>query len=106
MDAGRDGAVLANAASVVASLRQIEAAAAYARGDEKGAQALINQNVRDLQVAAAAAPAAAAPLRKQMAAYESNRAAFAAPRFSEAGRAAAKSVTEKNMDNSNRAAGF
>ncbi len=104
VEAGRDGAVLANAASVLASARQIEAAAAYARGDDRRAQALIDQNVTDLRAAAASAPAAAAPLQAQVAEYEGNRKAFAAPRASDVGRAAAKAVTEKNLHNNDRVA--
>ena len=102
VEAGRDGAVLANATSVLASTRQIEAAAAYARGDDARAQALIEQNVSDLRAAAAVAPAAAAPLQAQVAEYEGNRRSFAAPRGSDVGRAAAKAVTEKNLYNNDR----
>jgi Ca-activated chloride channel family protein len=106
VDAARDGAVLANAASVLASARQIEAADAYARGDGARAQALIDENMKELAVAATAAPAAAPALEAQQRAYARDRAAFAAPPSSEHGRAAAKAAAEQNMANGTRAAGF
>ena len=103
VDAGRDGAVLANATSVVASLRQIEAAAAYARGDSARAQAIVDQNMRDLAAAATAAPAAAPMLAAQAAEYAGNKRAFAKP-ASDEGRAAAKAAAAKNISNEGRAA--
>ncbi len=104
VDGGRDGAVLANAASVLASAREIEAAAAYARGDDKQAKALIDQNVVELAVAASAAPAAAATaLAAQQRDYERDRRAFAAPPSSDSGRSAAKAAAAKNLGNAGRA---
>ena len=100
---GRDGAVLANATSVLASIRQIEAAEAYARGDGARAQALIDDNVRDLKAAEKAAPAAAAPrMRAQWRDVQADQAAFAAPPSSDKGRAAAKSSAAKNLYNNDR----
>jgi Ca-activated chloride channel family protein len=107
VDAGRDGAVLANAASVLASAREIEAAAAYAQGDTTRARALIDQNVVELAAAASAAPAAAAPaLAAQAHAYEGDRRAFAAPPSSDMGRAAAKAAAAKNAGNASRALAY
>jgi Ca-activated chloride channel family protein len=102
VDQGRDGAVLANAVSVLASARQIEAAAAYERGDSAQAQALIDGNVRELAVAAAAAPAPArAALMQQQAAYGETKRAFAAP-ASPKSHAAAKAGAARDFDNMNR----
>jgi Ca-activated chloride channel family protein len=106
VEAGRDGAVLANATSVIASAREIQAAEAYQRGDKAGAQALIDQNMRDLAAAATAAPAAAPRLMAQRRAYEGDQHAFAAPPASDVGRAAAKSAAEKNLANGSRQVGF
>jgi Ca-activated chloride channel family protein len=106
VEAGRDGAVLANAVSVVASYREIEAAEAYQRGDTARAQALIEGNVQDLNAAATAAPAAAPALAAQARAYEGDRRAFAAPPSSDQGRAAAKAAAAKNLANDARAIGF
>jgi len=100
VDAGRDGAVLANATSVVASARQIEAADAYAHGDGARAQALIDQNVHDLTVAAAAAPTAAPALAAQWREYEGDKRLFAGEASSsDRGRAAAKATAAKNVSN-------
>jgi Ca-activated chloride channel family protein len=108
VEEGRDGAVLANATSVLASIRQIEAADAYERGDTKRAQALIDQNKHDLAVAAAAAPPAAAPrLAAQAAAYEHTAKAFrAAGPSGEAGHAAARAGAAQDFSNMGRAATF
>ncbi len=104
VDGGRDGAVLANAASVLASAREIEAAAAYARGDQRQAQALIDQNGVELQAAASAAPSAAATaLAAQQRAYEGDRRAFAAPPSSDVGRSAAKASAAHNFGNARSA---
>jgi Ca-activated chloride channel family protein len=106
VEAGRDGAVLANATSVIASAREIQAAEAFSRGDKAGAQALVDQNMLDLRAAASAAPAAAPRLMAQHRAYERDRGAFAAPPSSDEGRAAAKGVAEKNIANGSRDIGF
>jgi Ca-activated chloride channel family protein len=103
---GRDGAVLANATSVLASVRQVQAAEAYARGDQRHAQALIEDNVRDLQAAATAAPSAAPALARQMNDYRAEQKAFAASPASDSGRAAAKASRAKNQFNNDRAFGF
>lgn len=106
VSAGRDGAVLARATSALASLRQIEAAQAYAQGDTGRAQALIDRNVQDLAAAATAAPAAVATsLQAQAAEFDQTRQVFAkaAPK-SALGNAAAKRVVERNMSNEGRQA--
>jgi Ca-activated chloride channel family protein len=108
VDEGRDGAVFANAASVIASARQLEAAAAYQRGDGAQAQALLDQNVADLKVAATAAPAAMAPrLAQQARAYEGTKREFAAaPAESDKGRSAAKAAAARDRGNFSRNAAF
>jgi Ca-activated chloride channel family protein len=107
VDEGRDGAVIANATSVLASYRQIQAAEAYSRGETGRAQALIDDNMRDLAAAATAAPAAAPALEAQQRAYEKDRKTFAAaPPASDVGRAAAKAAAAKNLDNTVRNSGF
>jgi Ca-activated chloride channel family protein len=104
---GRDGAVLANATSVLASIQQLEAADAYERGDTARAQQLIEQNRAQLAAVAAAAPAAAPALQAQAAAYEHTAKAFRAARpSSDAGRAAARAGAEKDFSNMGRNAMF
>jgi Ca-activated chloride channel family protein len=106
VDEGRDGSVLANATSVLASARQIEAVEAYERGDVARAQALVDKNVAELAAAATAAPAAAAPaLMAQQRAYTETKRAFAAPR-SDRTSAAAKAGAAKDFSNLGRNAGF
>ncbi len=103
---GRDGAVLARAMSATVSLRQIEAAEAYDKGDVQRAQALIDQNLVDLRSAQLAAPPAAAPaLEAQARSYDEAKRTFAtaAPR-SAAGSIAAKRVLEKDTSNIARSA--
>ncbi len=104
VNASRDGNVLAHATSALASIRQIEAAQAYAQGDTGRAQAIIDRNVADLAAAATAAPAAAATsLQNQAAEFEQTRKTFAAaPPKSAAGNAAAKRAVERNMSNEAR----
>jgi Ca-activated chloride channel family protein len=104
VEAGRDPEVLANAMSVIASRRQLDAADAYRQGDVQRAQALIDQNVVELNAAAAAAPAvAASSLQNQVRTYETAKKAFAAAApQSVAGRAAAKVSAEKEISNLSR----
>ncbi|APR86698.1 hypothetical protein A7982_12047 [Minicystis rosea] len=105
VDEGRDGAVLANATSVLASARQIEAAEAYARGDTARAQALVDRNMHELQAAATAAPAAAPALAAQARAYDESKRVFAekpSPRAA----AHAKSSAEKDFSNLGRNAAY
>jgi Ca-activated chloride channel family protein len=108
VDEGRDGAVLANATSVVASIRQLEAADAYERGDTARAQALIDQNKAELEAAAAAAPPSAAPkLAAQASYYDQTAEAFRAVKpSSAAGRAASRKAAEKDFSNMGRETGF
>ena len=107
VEARRDPAVFARSTSVVASARELEANDAYQAGDSARAQALIEKNVADLDSAARAAPAAAAPLRQQAAAYRAQKKSFAeAPSDSSAGQAAAKHAATRDFDNMNRNVGF
>jgi Ca-activated chloride channel family protein len=105
VEAGRDGAVMAVATSTFASVRQLEAAEAYQRGDVGRAQAIIDGNMADLRSAAAAAPAAsAAPLEEQMREYEKTKKVFAAEKpQSEGGRARAKAAAARDLSNMGRA---
>jgi Ca-activated chloride channel family protein len=108
VDRSKDGTVLARAASVTASERQLEAAEAFARGDKTHADALIQRNIADLSLAGAAAPApVASALAAQSSSYESTRKAFsvAAP-SSPAGKFHAKASAAKNWDNAGKSAGF
>lgn len=100
----RDGAVYASSLSAMASLRQIAAAEAYARGDTAGADQLLQQNKQELAVAAAAAPAGArAALDRQQADVEETRAKFRkAPPSSAEAKAAGKAAAEKSSENLSR----
>jgi Ca-activated chloride channel family protein len=102
--AGRDGAVSASAASVLASVTQLEAAEAYAHGDARRADALLEQSIAALGTAVAAAPApAASALSKQVAEYRERKAGFAAARpTSTEGKAAAKHAFELDDANTSR----
>jgi Ca-activated chloride channel family protein len=105
VDDSRDGTVLANATSVIASERQLEATDAYSRGDTKRAEELINKNMVDLNAAAITAPAAqATALQKQWQAYDVTKKTFhAAPAGGGQGRAAAKSAYQQEAANLARA---
>lgn len=104
VEAGRDPAVFASAMSIVASRRQLEAADAWQKGDGRRAQALIEQNVAELNAVAAAAPSAAATsLFQQARDYETTKKAFAAsPPRSAAGNFAAKAAAAKDVSNLSR----
>ena len=105
VDDARDGTVLANATSVIASERQLEAAEAYQRGDTQRAQQLIDQNMVDLKTAAAAAPApVATTLQKQWTAYDVTKKSFHAAPQSIAGRTAAKAAFQDDSANLARSA--
>jgi len=102
----RNEAVLARATSVEASERQIEAAEAYASGDQARASDLIQRNIKALRTAASAAPApVAAALAQQSASYGATLDTFgrAAP-SSVAGRIAAKSEAAHSQANAAKAA--
>jgi Ca-activated chloride channel family protein len=108
VDRSKDGTVLARAASVTASERELEAAKAFAEGDKVRADALIQENIADLAVAQAAAPApVASALAAQSSSYESTRKTFSsvAP-SSTAGKFHAKAAAAKNWDNSGKPARF
>jgi Ca-activated chloride channel family protein len=101
----RDGTVLASATSVIASERELEAAQAYTKGDVARANQLIDQNVKDLQAAATAAPVAAKPgLEKQWKEYDATKMKFHAAPGSAAGQGAAKGAYENEVKNLARAA--
>ncbi len=104
--ASRDGSIYASALSATASLRQIAAAEAYARGDRDQADDLLKQNEQSLQVAAAAAPEAErAAIGRQLDEVSDARSKF--NRFapgSPAAKAAGKSSAAKNAENLSRKA--
>ena len=102
--ASRDGRVYASAISAMASFRQIAASEAYARGDAKGADKLLQQNLADLEVAAAAAPAEEkASLERQRADVTDSQNKFRsfAPGSAPA-KAASKESAWKNSENLSR----
>lgn len=102
--AARDGSVLAGATSTFSSARQIAAAEAYQQGDIARAEALVDDNLRELEAAASAAPApVATALAKQQAEYAATKAKFrAAPPKSDPGKAAAKASVAKDIANMDR----
>ncbi len=102
VDKSRDSTVLARAASVNASERQLEAAQAWAQGDKGRADSLISQNIAALREAQAFAPAPlASSLAAQSSSYESARKTFdsVAP-SSTAGKLHAKAAAAQNFANS------
>jgi Ca-activated chloride channel family protein len=102
---GKDSAVVASWTSVTSSQRQLEAAQAYARGDQGTANNLIQENLDQLTKMSASAPAAVADsLRRQISAYKSQQSAFAAPPTSDDGKRAAKAAAAKETSNLGRSA--
>ncbi len=102
---GKDGSVIASATSVISSQRELEAAEAYAHGDQARAQSLIQQNMSALAAAATAAPAKMrASLSRQAISYDSQMKSFAAAPSSDEGKRAAKSAAAKESSNLDRAA--
>ncbi len=104
--ASQNGAVFANATSVFASKRQLDAAEAYAKGDNVRAQTIIDNNVRDLALAASAAPAPeAAAMQRQISSYAATKEEFnRVGAGSDRGKAAAKSAVSKDLGNLKRGA--
>jgi Ca-activated chloride channel homolog len=104
VSAAKNDEVLARAASVKASEREIEAAHAYAAGDTTRAAGLIQQNVQDLGRAARSAPAPLAMhLSAQSSEYTKQLGAFGSAKpSSAAGRFAAKSAAAKSSENFSR----
>lgn len=100
----RNSRVWANAISATASLRQLAAAEAFARGDKGKADALIAQNEAELSAAAADAPAeAAAPLRRQLEDANDAKQKFrAAAPGTDTGKAAAKAAAHTHVKNLSR----
>ncbi len=104
--ASRDPKVMAGATSALASLRQLAATQAYAEGETDKAEALMDQSLSELAIAAAAAPKKEqASLRKQHSAVEKSKAAFGAarPRSPEA-KSAGKASAEAHSKNIGRKA--
>jgi Ca-activated chloride channel family protein len=104
VDDARDGRVLASAASVLASQRQLEAADAYAKGDVERARRLTADNLAALESVAAVAPVASAEVAAQMDAYREAEQAYASPAGAPAARAAAKRIVERDSANLDRQA--
>jgi Ca-activated chloride channel family protein len=103
-----DAKVWASCTSALASVRQLDAAAAYARGDVDKARQIIGDNMADLETAAGAAPSEDAQrLRAQKKKYAGVQDHFnrVAPSSAE-GRAAAKASTEQDNANTSRATRF
>lgn len=107
-ETSRDPAIGASVESAVASVRQMEAAEAYAKGNTARAQQIIAENVASLAAAATAAPAAEAEaLRKQEAAYKETADGFrAAPPASPEGKVKAKASMAQDSGNLGRKAAF
>jgi Ca-activated chloride channel family protein len=106
VEQSRDAQVYARCLSALASLRNLEAAQAYASGDQDRAQAILDQNLSELRTAASAAPEAEAKqLQAQVDSYADTQRRFrAAPPKSAKGKAAAKAAAES--DNANLAREF
>lgn len=104
VEQGRDHRVYARCASALASLRSLEAAQAYAEGDQARADAILSKNLTQLRTAASAAPEAEAKqLRSQIRSYEQRQEEFAAAApASEAGRTAAKQSAAEDSANLSR----
>jgi Ca-activated chloride channel family protein len=102
---GKDATVVASAVSVQSSQRELEAAEAYARGDQARANTLIQENLSALASAAAAAPAKVAEkLAHQSRAYDSQWKSFQAAPSSDDGKRAAKSAAMQENGNLDRTA--
>jgi Ca-activated chloride channel homolog len=100
----RDGRVLANATSVQASQLQLEAAAAYQKGDVRTAQTLMEKSEKDLDRAAAVAPPSmSASIFKQSAEYKARRPMMAQPGTAQ-GNVAAKTAVAVDNNNLGRSA--
>ena len=104
--AARDPRVYGSCLSALASVRQMEAAEAYARGDTDRAQEIIDSNLSELQAAAEEAPDdVASSLEEQARSYSDTKGKFAAaPPRSDEGRAAAKRATAQDSANLGRSA--
>lgn len=104
--ASRDGRVYASALSALASLKQIAAAEAYARGDSAAANRMLQENLTELETAVAAAPEQdKAAFRRQKAEVADAQNKFqAAPPGSPAAKAAGKASAWKSSENLSRAA--
>jgi len=106
VEKGRDPSVLASAASVTASRRQMEAADAYNRGDVRTAETLADESMNELRAAATAAPAPmASALSAQAGSYEHAKSGFRrfAPASTEA-KALSKTMVKDDSANMARKA--
>jgi Ca-activated chloride channel homolog len=103
---GKDSAVVASWTSVTSSQRELEAAQAYAAGNQGKANGLIQENLDLLssQLATASDTVVAESLKRQIAAYGAHKRAFAAAPASDDGKRAAKAAAAKETSNLGRAA--
>jgi Ca-activated chloride channel family protein len=100
VEKGTDATVVAEATSVISSERELEAAQAYASGDQDTANRLIQSNIAALRSAAAAAPAPVAKdLAQQWTAYGSQLQQFQAAPASDRGKHAAKAAAAAESSN-------
>jgi Ca-activated chloride channel family protein len=107
VDDARDTSVIASAASVMASQRELEAATAYERGDRARALELNAQSRAELETAKKAAPpAVAAQLDAQKRAYESHKGTFAEPAPPAAAAPAARAIGAQERKNADRALSY
>ncbi len=105
VDRSRNPTVYARVASVEASERQVEAAAAYGSGDGARAATLIQRNIAALKSASVAAPGpVASALARQASSYADAIQEFKAAPASMSGKAAAKRVAADNLANSAKSA--
>ncbi|MEZ4219562.1 MAG: VWA domain-containing protein [Polyangiaceae bacterium] len=104
--ASRDPSVMASATSALASLRQLRAAEAYAKGDLNTANTLMDESLAALSAVAAEAPAAdQAALERQRAEVASAKRSFrAASPKSAAAKSAGKASAAANAKNLGRKA--
>jgi Ca-activated chloride channel family protein len=107
VDDARDMSVVAAAASVAASQREIEAATAFERGDRARALELNARNQADLEAVKKAAPAkVAAELDAQQRAYSAHQGTFATAPAGAAAAPAARDIGAKERKNSDRALSY
>jgi Ca-activated chloride channel family protein len=104
VDNARDMSVIASVTSVIASVRETEAAAAFERGDRERAVALNAQNLADLEKVRRAAKASiAAPLEAQQRAYAGHQVTFAT---TPPAAGAARDIGAQERKNSDRAVAY
>jgi Ca-activated chloride channel family protein len=108
VDDARDMSVIASAASVIASQRETEAAAAFEKGDRTRALALNAESRMELdKVARVAPPAVASKLEAQKRAYQSHQQVFASePPTATAAAAPARDIGSQERKNAGRAVAY